>query len=250
MIPLLSRLAFSVASSCTVDAHCVSPAGASTKLRRFGVLKLANLFDPAEVSAVSAAAQALYDERDARVAGGECLAPPLRQSHLRRTLALAGIAVGGRPAAEILDHQLIRDLARLHLGREPRLEPNSYVRALIPGPHIQALPFHQDQTILQTPLLNVWIPLAECGVHAPGLEVVVAGARDLLAVAGPSDHEIPVERARIDERLVLDTFGPRALWRPRFAPGDALVFAGTTIHRSHVTSGMAAPRLSVELRWV
>jgi len=250
MTSLLSRVAFSVTSPCTVDARRVSPAVAGAKLRRFGVLKLRNLFDPAAVSAIGAAAQALYDERDARVAEGECLAPPLRQSHLRRTLALAGITAGSRPAADILNHQLIRDLARLHLGHEPRLEPNSYVRALIPGPLIQALPFHQDQTILQTPLLNVWIPLSECGVHAPGLEVVVAGARGLLAVAGAPDHEIPVERARIDERLVLDTFGPRALWRPGFLPGDALVFAGTTIHRSHVTPGMAAPRLSVELRWV
>lgn len=237
-------------SRCTMDAHGIDLDAAAAGLRRHGVLKIRGLLDPGAVSAVGAAARGLYDERDTRVAAGECLTAPERQSHLRRTLALDRIVAGGRPAAELLDCPAIRALAGRHLGKTPRLDPNSYVRALIPGPHIQALPFHQDQSILQTPLLNVWIPLAECGVHAPGLEVVVTDRRDLLAMAGPPDHAVPVERARIDERIVLETFGPGALWRPTLGPGDVLVFAGTTIHRSHVTPRMARPRLSVELRLV
>lgn len=233
-----------------MDAHRIDLDAAAAGLRRHGVLKLKGLLDPDAISAVGAAARDLYDERDARVAAGECLPAPERQSHLRRTLALGGIVAGGRPAADLLDCPAIRALAELHLGEPPRLDPNSYVRALIPGSQIQALPFHQDQSILQTPLLNVWIPLAECGVHAPGLELVVTDRRDLLAMAGPPDHAVPVERARIDERLVLEVFGPGALWRPTLDPGDVLVFAGTTIHRSHVTPQMTRPRLSVELRLV
>ena len=237
-------------SRCTIDGQQFSLADAAAKLRRYGVLKIRNLLDPGLVSAVGAAARGLYDERDARVAAGECLAAAQRQSHLRRTLPLHGITAAGRPATELLDCPAIRALAGSHLGEEPRLDPNSYVRALVPGPQIQALPFHQDQFILRTPLLNVWIPLAECGVHAPGLEVVVTDKRDLLAVAGPADHDLPVERARIDERLVVETFGPGALWRPSLRPGDVLVFAGTTVHRSHVTPAMTKPRLSVEMRLV
>ena len=236
--------------SCTIDGQPFSLAMAAAALRRCGVLKVRRLLDPGLVSAVGAAARDLYDDRDARVAAGECLSPPQRQSHLRRTLALQGIMAGGRPATEFLDCPAIRALAGSHLGEPPRLDPNSYVRALVPGPHIQALPFHQDQSILQTPLLNVWIPLAECGVDAPGLEVVVTDKRDLLAVAGPADHDVPVERARIDERLVVETFGPGALWRPSLRQGDVLVFAGTTVHRSHVTPAMTKPRLSVEMRLV
>ncbi len=235
-------------SRLTIDAHRISLAAAG--LRRYGVLKIKGLLDPGVISAVGTAARDLYGERDARVAAGECLAAPERQSHLRRTLALDRIVAAGRPAADLLDCPAIRVLAGLHLGKPPRLDPNSYVRALIPGPHIQALPFHQDQYILQTPLLNVWIPLAECGVHAPGLEVVVTDRRDLLAVAGLPDHAVPVERARIGERLVLEMFGSSALWRPNLNLGDALVFAGTTIHRSYVTPQMTKPRLSVELRLV
>ncbi len=235
-------------SRWTIEAFQIDLA--AVKLRRYGVLKIRGLLDPGAISAVGAAACDLFSERDARVAAGECLTAPERQSHLRRTLALDRIVAGGRTAAELLDCPAIRALAGLHLGKPPRLDPNSYVRALIPGPHIQALPFHQDQYILQTPLLNVWIPLDECGVHAPGLEVVVTDRHDLIAVAGLPDHALPVERARIDEWLVLEMFGPGALWRPNLSPGDVLVFAGTTIHRSHVTPGMTKPRLSVELRLV
>ncbi len=237
-------------SRSLIDGQQFSLAAAAEKLRRCGVLKIGNLLDPGLISAVGTAARDLYDDRDARVAAGECLAPPQRQSHQRRTLALHGITVGGRPATELLDCPAIRALGESHLGGPPRLDPNSYVRALVPGPHIQALPFHQDQFILQTPLLNVWIPLGECGVDAPGLEVVVTDKRGLLAVAGPPDHHVPVERARIDERLVVEAFGPGALWRPSLRPGDALVFAGTTVHRSHVTPAMTKPRLSVEMRLV
>ncbi len=235
---------------CTIDGQPFSLATAAAKLRQYGVLKIRNLLDPGLVSAVGAAARDLYDDRDARVAAGECLPPLQRQSHLRRTLSLNDITAAGRPATELLDCPAIHALAGAHLGEAPRLNPNSYVRALIPGPHIQALPFHQDQSILRTPLLNVWIPLAECGVHAPSLEVVVTDKRDLLAVAGPADHDLPVERARIDESLVAETFGPGALWRPSLRPGDVLVFAGTTVHRSHVTPAMTKPRLSVEMRLV
>ena len=237
-------------SRCTIDGRPFSLAAAAAKLRRYGVLRIRNLLDPGLVSAVGAAARDLYDDRDARVAAGECLSAPRRQSHLRRTLPLQDITAAGWSAAELLDCPAICALAEAHLGKPPRLDPNSYVRALIPGPHIQALPFHQDQSILRTPLLNVWIPLAECGAHAPGLEVVVTDKRDLLAVAGSADHELPVERARIDESLVAETFGPGALWRPSLRPGDVLVFAGTTVHRSHVTPTMTKPRLRVEMRLV
>ena len=115
------------------------------------------------------------------------------------------------------------------------------MRARASGLHSQVLP---------SPSLDVWASLAECGVGAPGLQVVVTGKRDLLAVAGLPDHDLPVERARIDETLVVETFGPGALWQPSLRPGDVLVFAGTTVHRSHVTPAMTKPRLSVEMRLV
>ncbi len=129
-------------------------------------------------------------------------------------MPLRDITAADRSAAELLDSLTFRALAGGRLGEKPWLNPNSYVRASVPG-----------------------------------LEVVT-GKRDLLAVAGAADHGLPVERARIDERLFVETFGPGALWRSSLRPGDALVFAGTTVHRSHVTPAMTKHRLSVEMRLV
>ena len=175
-----------------------------------------------------------------------------RRARVRQlsTIRLDDLLVDGSPAAPGLASPRILALARAHLGREPGLEPNSYVRRLVPGPGIQALPFHQDQTILGAPLLNVWVPLNPCGTDAPGLEMVVTRKRRLLDVSGDSADAIPVERARLDEGAVLAAYGARSLWHPALQPGDALVFAGATIHRSFVAPAMTEPRMSVELRFV
>ena len=235
---------------CTIDAtEDVALVGGAI-LSQYGVLRINNLFAPALIESIRRAAAALYRERDRSIAAGECPSDAQRQSYLRRTLPLETILVDDRPATEHLFCQVFGDLASSYLGKQPALEPNSYVRELIPGPHIQALPFHQDQTILKTRLLNIWIPLVNCGVAAPGLEVVVAQKPELLAAAGRADHDIPVERARIDEDLVIETFGRAALWHPSFNPGDAFVFAGTTVHRTYVRPRMTKPRLSIELRLV
>lgn len=222
----------------------------SAILAQYGVLKISSLFAAALIENIQRAARTAYCERDRSIAAGECPSDAQRQSYLRRTLPLETIVVDGKPATKHLFCKVFNDLASSYLGKQPTPEPNSYVRELIPGPQIQALPFHQDQAILNTRLLNIWIPLVKCGVAAPGLEVVVAQKPELLAVAGRADHDIPVERARIDEDLVIETFGRDTLWRPSFNPGDALVFAGTTVHRTHVGPRMTKPRLSVELRLV
>ncbi len=250
LYPHFLRSRHSFDSRCAIDARDAGAKVGSAILAQYGVLKISNLLEPALIARVRAAAEGLYSERDSRMSAGECPPEAQRQSYLRRTLPLENIIADGKPATGRLFCQVFDDLASSYLDKKPVLEPNSYVRELIPGPHIQALPFHQDQTILKTRLLNIWIPLVKCGVAAPGLEVVVAQGRDLLTVAGRPDHDIPVERARIDEDLILRIFGADALWRPGFNPGDALVFAGTTIHRTYVTPRMTRPRLSVELRLV
>lgn len=235
---------------CSIDAtEGVTLVGGAI-LSHYGVLKISNLFESALIEGIRRTAERLYRERDRRIAAGECPPSGQEQSYLRRTLPIESIIVDGKPATARLLCQAFDDLAGPYLEKTPSLEPNSYVRELIPGPHSKALPFHQDQTILKTRLLNIWIPLVKCGVTAPGLEAVVAPGGELLAIAGRPDHDIPAERARIDENLVLKTFGRDALWHPSFNPGDAFVFAGTTVHRTHVTPRMTKPRLSIELRLV
>ena len=209
-------------------------------------------FAPAFIGALRQEAQRIYDEQAAISAEVDTLPAAERRARVRQmgTIRLDDLLTNGSPAAPGLASPRILALARAHLGREPEREPNSYVCRLVPGPGIQALPFHQDQMILNAPLLNVWVPLNPCGTGAPGLEMVVTRERRLLDVSGDPADAIPVERARLDEDAVLAAHGARPLWHPASQPGDALVFAGTTIHRSFVTPATTEPRMSVELRFV
>jgi len=166
------------------------------------------------------------------------------------TVSLDRLLAADNRFVHTLVGERVRNLARIYLGKEPSLSENSYIRRLVPGADIQALPFHQDQSVLGAPLLNIWVPLDPCGTTAPGLEVVVTNNRQLLDVSGDPSDVIPVERVRLKEQAVLAAYGSRSLWHPALRPGDALVFAGTTIHRSYVTSAMTEPRMSVELRLV
>lgn len=234
---------------CTLDATSTDAQQAAAVLTTYGVVKFRRCFDRDLIQNVVAEAKHIYNERELMARAGTL--PAASQSlFTRRTIPLGEVKVSGLLAPTALASPIFVNLARHYLGKqEPTQNPSSFIRALVPGPNDQRLPFHQDQTILAAPLLNVWIPLTPCGRDAPGLEVAVAGERKQLAVAGSPDHPVVVERSRIDEALVEKTYGTDALWAPEFETGDALVFTGVTVHRTHIRPEMTKSRLSVELRF-
>jgi hypothetical protein len=86
-------------------------------------------------------------------------------------------------------------------------------------------------------MVTCWIPVVPCGVHAPGLELVT---RRVEALFSP-------ERLRPDQ---LETrFAASEFWRPALEPGDALLFRGDVLHRTHVNPGMTSDRTSIEFRF-
>jgi hypothetical protein len=106
--------------------------------------------------------------------------------------------------------------------------------------------WHQDGALHATfaggesllPIVTCWLALTDCGVDAPGLEWVDPTPAELLAPAELADAS--VRRRHPQEAFV----------RGSFAAGDALVFGGALLHRTHATPSMTRPRLSVELRFV
>ena len=96
------------------------------------------------------------------------------------------------------------------------------------------LPFPPDAVL---DMVTCWIPLIPCGVEAPGLEVVTRWPEGLLAPADLTDECV---RAR---------FAPETFLRPAMKPGDALLFRGDILHRTHVTPAMTKDRTSIELRF-
>jgi hypothetical protein len=87
-------------------------------------------------------------------------------------------------------------------------------------------------------MVTCWIALTPCGEDAPGMELLRLPMTDLLPPA-------ELDAGRIAER-----FPATAFWRPVCKPGDAIVFSGGTLHRTHVAPGMREDRTSVELRFV
>jgi hypothetical protein len=86
-------------------------------------------------------------------------------------------------------------------------------------------------------MLTCWIALTPCGQHAPGLEWANTATPDLLLPAA------------LSEAAVRAAFGPAGFVRPGLEPGDALLFDGTLLHRTHLTPKMTLPRSSLELRF-
>jgi hypothetical protein len=88
------------------------------------------------------------------------------------------------------------------------------------------------------PTVTCWIALNNCGLDAPGLEFVLQPIEELL---------LPNELAHntIDVRYPADAF-----WQPQMDAGDAMIFQGGTLHRTHVLKRMQNNRTSVELRFV
>ena len=217
------------------------------RLLKEGVILLRRCLPSDWVIGLRQAASPLFDQR---LAPDPSLPTAENRAAARRLSYIAVSDLIGAPPNLSLINRRILALASAYLGREPTVESNSYVRCMAPGPNVQELPFHQDQAVLNRPLLNLWVPLDPCGVTAPGLEVIRNHCPGLLESCGDAAALIPVERVRLDESLVLKRFGREALWHPSLLPGDALIFPGTTIHRSYVTAEMTERRLSVELRLV
>jgi hypothetical protein len=233
---------------CLVDAEQDDSTIFSRVLSKYNAAKVENLVDAPLLERVLMAVTDIYKNREAMIKA-DLVPHEKRLSYRRRTIPFSELQIEGVSTTSFPLPKLVVDGAREYLGKDP-VQAVSSVRAIVPGPNDQRLPFHQDQTILQSPLLNIWIPLTPCGATAPGLEIVLTNERKILNVIGSPDDEVPVERARIDEQLVWATFGAHASWRPLMRVGEGLVFTGTTAHRTYVTEQMTDTRISLELRLI
>lgn len=86
-------------------------------------------------------------------------------------------------------------------------------------------------------MVTCWVALDPCGEDAPGLELVCPPMDGLLA---PS---------QLLDQGVRALFRKDQFCRPVLEPGDALLFRGDILHRTHVSQEMTKDRTSVELRF-
>lgn len=88
------------------------------------------------------------------------------------------------------------------------------------------------------PMVTIWLPLHICGQSAPGIELILDSPHAVLA---PSE----LMPESIGRRFAKHTY-----WQPEMAPGDALLIASHTIHRTYQKPSMINFRGCVELRFL
>ncbi len=84
---------------------------------------------------------------------------------------------------------------------------------------------------------TVWIALTACGVDAPGLEWLAVDVPTLLTPTELRDEALAARHA------------DAARVAPRMSAGDALLFDGLLLHRTHLLPATHAARTSLELRF-
>jgi hypothetical protein len=142
----------------------------------------------------------------------------------------------------LLDETGVGEVVTRHLGERPALSANKCTLRRVPID--SNTDWHQDGAFLgeQVRTVNLWLALSDCGVDAPGLDIV---PRRLDHVA-----ETGTEGAFFDWSVsptVVESLSASApVIRPRFAPGDALLFDHLLLHRTAVGPEMTRERHAIE----
>jgi hypothetical protein len=166
------------------------------------------------------------------------------EQDLQSLLALIGSFAAAAWIREELKFGIVADLDQSWVRRQ--YAPQNYPRWHAPhGWHqdgalkfdFAAYPDGKFPPDAILPMVTCWIALNACGVDAPGLELVSTRLGELLSPT------------QLTEQAVRARFRTDECWTPALEPGDALLFRGDILHRTHVTPAMTNDRTSIELRF-
>lgn len=161
--------------------------------------------------------------------------------------AAGGVLAVDAPGAlfdliETFDAIGIGALVREYLGEEPAILARKWTLRRVPcdGDHGD---WHQDGAFMGRNIrsLNVWVALSECGVDAPGIDIVGRRLDDIVPTG--------THGARMSWTVsptVVDEVAQGTIARPGFSPGDVLLFDHLNLHRTAVDPGMVRDRHAIE----
>jgi hypothetical protein len=133
-----------------------------------------------------------------------------------------------------------------YLGERPAVSLRKWVLRRVPA-DLGRADWHQDGAFLgdQVRSVNVWLALSECGAgtDASGLDLVPRRVELLPTGTDGAIFDWSVGPGLVDT-LVADA--GTAVMRPRFEPGDALLFDDRLLHRTAVGPEMARERYAIE----
>jgi hypothetical protein len=142
-----------------------------------------------------------------------------------------------------------RDLATGFFGEAPLLlRSKCTLRKVVPYEADASVPptavdFHQDGSFMGADVrtLNIWLSLSNCGVVAPGLDVVPRRFDSVVEPGGDGAltfWTVSDSTTRSVSEKLIET--------PVFEPGDALLFDHLLLHRTALREGMTQTRHAIE----
>jgi len=161
-------------------------------------------------------------------------------------------ASGGLPTADSpkMLHELfetydaigLRDVAAAYLGERPVLSANKCTLRRVPL--TSNTDWHQDGAFLGQGIraLNVWVTLTDCGVDAPGLDLVPRRFDHVVETGTGGAYFDWAVGEQVVERLSADA----PVVRPEFRAGDAVLFDDLFLHRTAISPDMTRERHAIE----
>ena len=136
----------------------------------------------------------------------------------------------------------LRDVITRYLGERPAISVNKCTLRKVDASAGTA--WHQDGAFLgeDARALNVWLSLSDCGVDAPGLDVV---SRRLDHIV-PTGTEGAIFDWSVSDAVAVASAGEAGIVRPTFEPGDVVLFDHLNLHRTAVEPGMPNTRYAIE----
>ena len=143
---------------------------------------------------------------------------------------------------EVLERAGLRPLIADYLGERPALTlKKSTLRRTSPMPFAD---WHQDGAFLGDGIrtINLWLSLSHCGDDAPGLDLLPRRL-DRIVETGSGGAAFPWS---VGPGTVEEAAEGVPVIRPRFAPGDALLFDQMFLHRTATDETMTRERYAIE----
>jgi hypothetical protein len=137
----------------------------------------------------------------------------------------------------------LREVVAGYLGERPVLSANKCTlrRARLDG----GTDWHQDGAFLGQPgirVVNVWVALTDCGVDAPGMDLVPKRMDRILETGtGGANFDWAV-----GPDVVAEVAADAPVVRPEFEAGDAVLFDEMFLHRTALDPTMTRTRHAIE----
>lgn len=136
----------------------------------------------------------------------------------------------------------LREVVTEYLGERPALSANKATlrRARLEGKS----DWHQDGAFLGTGIraLNVWVALTDCGVDAPGMDLVPRRFEEVQETGTGG----AIFDWAVGPDVVAQLSADAPVVRPHFRAGDAMLFDDLFLHRTALDPSMTRPRHAIE----